>query len=60
LQSTIANLDPNQSAEQIKANLDRVKQHYSNWRNAVQQALADEQRGQSQPQAGGWGIQRVN
>lgn len=48
LQSTIANLDPNQSAEQIQANLQRVKTHYANWRSAVEQALADEGRGVSQ------------
>lgn len=46
LQSTIANLDPNQSEEQIRANLDRVKTHYKNWRSAVQQSLADEERAQ--------------
>lgn len=45
LQSTIANLDPNQSAEQIRANLGRVQQHYANWRSAVEQALAEEERG---------------
>lgn len=45
LQSTVANLDPNQSAEQIKQNLERVKQHYEGWVSAVQQALVDERRG---------------
>jgi len=49
LQSTIANLDPNQSEEQIRANLERVKTHYANWKSAVEQALADEQRAQSSP-----------
>lgn len=43
LQSTIANLDPNQSEDQIRANLQRVATHYANWRKAVQQAIADEQ-----------------
>ena len=52
LQSTVANLDPNQSAEQIKQNLERVKKHYEGWVSAVQQALADELRGsQGQSQA---------
>src|SRR5690606_35987480 len=45
LQSTIANLDPNQSPEQLQANLGRVQQHFANWRSAVEQALAEEQRG---------------
>ncbi len=48
LQSTIANLDPNQSEDQIRTNLDRVKTHYKNWRSAVQQSLADEERAQSE------------
>lgn len=52
LQSTIANLDPNQSAEQIKQNLERVKEHYEGWVSTVQQAMVDERRGlQAQPQA---------
>lgn len=52
LQSTIANLDPNQSEEQIKQNLERVKKHYEGWVSAVQQALQDERRGaQAGPQA---------
>lgn len=51
LQSTIANLDPNQSEEQIRANLDRVKTHYKNWRSAVQQSLADEERSQREKPA---------
>lgn len=44
LQSTIANLDPNQSDDQLRQNLGRVQTHYRNWQNAVQQALADENR----------------
>ena len=42
LQSTIANLDPNQSEEQIRRNLERVKTHYANWRKAVQDAITEE------------------
>lgn len=66
LQSTISNLDPNQSEDQLRANLDRVKTHYENWMNAVKSAIHDEQIGaaRSEPAAppanGGWGIQRVN
>jgi len=54
LQSTIANLDPNQSDGQLKANLQKVQQHYKNWEAAVQQALADEKRsgGGAAPAAG--------
>ncbi|WP_129136370.1 hypothetical protein [Luteimonas sp. YGD11-2] len=44
LQSTVANLDPNQSEAQIRANLNRVKEHYEGWTSAVRQALADEER----------------
>ncbi|WP_422353745.1 hypothetical protein [Stenotrophomonas sp. AR026] len=47
LQSTIANLDPNQSESQIRANLERVKNHYTQWRSAVEQSLADEERAQN-------------
>ncbi|HGM6719864.1 D-Ala-D-Ala carboxypeptidase family metallohydrolase [Stenotrophomonas maltophilia] len=47
LQSTIANLDPNQSEAQIRANLERVKNHYKQWRSAVEQSLADEERAQA-------------
>ncbi|HGM6067141.1 TPA: D-Ala-D-Ala carboxypeptidase family metallohydrolase [Stenotrophomonas maltophilia] len=49
LQSTIANLDPNQSESQIRANLERVKEHYKKWRSAVEQSLADEERAQNSP-----------
>ena len=54
LQSTIANLDPDQSSGQLKANLQKVQQHYKNWEAAVQQALADEKRsgGGAAPAAG--------
>lgn len=67
LQSTVANLDPNQSAEQLADNINRIEQHYTRWEQAVQQAMRDEQAfaqggppqaAQSQP--GGWGIQRVD
>lgn len=68
LQSTVANLDPNQSEEQIRSNLNRVKTHYDNWTRAVQQALQEEQMRQPAPgdgadaapaQSSGWSIQRV-
>lgn len=42
LQSTVANLNPDQSAPQLKDNLERIRGHYSRWRAAVEQALASE------------------
>jgi len=48
LQSTIANLDPNQSDDQLRANLGRVKEHYDRWKATVQQAIAGEQSQQRQ------------
>lgn len=51
LQSTVANLDPNQSDEQLRTNLGRVKQHYDNWVSAVQQSLAQEE--SAEPSGGG-------
>lgn len=38
LQSTISSLDPTQSDEQVIRNLNEIKTHYNNWKNAVQQA----------------------
>lgn len=55
LQSTIANLDPNQSEAQIRDNIERVKTHYKKWRSAVEQSLADEERAQSAAPAVGAG-----
>lgn len=52
LQSTVANLDPNQSEEQIRANLGRVKSHYDNWVSAVRQALSEEGEGRPAAPAG--------
>lgn len=49
LQSTIANLDPNQSADQLRANLERIQDHYTNWASAVSQALAEERSGAQAP-----------
>jgi len=49
LQSTIANLDPNQSESQIRNNLLRIQEHYRNWVVAVQQAIAQEEAGGSGP-----------
>lgn len=53
LQSTVANLDPNQSPEQLRANLQRVRDHYARWRAAVEQSLREEGRQGRQQQAGG-------
>lgn len=38
LQSTVASLDQGQDERTLKANLQKVKEHYNNWLNAVQQA----------------------
>lgn len=38
LQATVANLDANQSPEQLRASLTRARHHYSAWRDAVEQA----------------------
>ncbi len=51
LQSTIANLDPNQSESQIRANIERVQTHYKSWRSAVEQSLAEEEQAQNAPAA---------
>lgn len=60
LQSTIANLDPNQSEDQIRANLGRVKEHYQRWQTAVQNALAEERSGsQTSTQVTGRSIVRT-
>lgn len=48
LQSTIANLDPNQSDPQIRANLERVERHYTAWANAVRMAIEEERRAAAQ------------
>lgn len=53
LQSTIANLDPDQSEPQIRASLAKVRKHYTAWQEAIKQAIADEEsKGQSSPQGG--------
>lgn len=38
LQSTVASLDPTQSPPQLKRNLEEVRKHYQNWKNAVMQS----------------------
>lgn len=38
LQSTVASLELGQSQKQLKANLEKVKQHYENWLEAVMQS----------------------
>ena len=42
LQASVASLDQGQSGTQIKANLDRVRQHYENWKRVVEQVAAQE------------------
>jgi hypothetical protein len=48
LQSTIANLNPNQSQEQITKNLKKVRQHMNKWRETLGEAPIPEA-GQQQP-----------
>lgn len=48
LQSTIASLDKGQDDEIVRRNLEQVKQHFQNWKAAVEQAQAE---GGSQPTA---------
>lgn len=56
LQSTVANLDPNQSGEQLRDNIQRIRDHYDRWEATVQQAMQREQavlqgaQGQGSPQ----------
>jgi hypothetical protein len=38
LQATVANLDIGQSETQLRGNLNRIKSHYSKWKNAVERA----------------------
>src|SRR5690606_5436787 len=52
LQSTVANLDPNQSEEQLRENLGRIREHYDSWRSVVEQALQEEQQRQPAPSNG--------
>lgn len=35
LQSTLANINPDQSQDQLLGNLEKVKTHYQNWKNTV-------------------------
>ena len=36
LQSTLASLNQSQSPEQLRSSLNEVKQHYQNWKSAVE------------------------
>ena len=38
LQAALSNLDPGQSQDQLKKNLNQVKTHFENWKKIVQQA----------------------
>lgn len=53
LQSTLGSLDPNQSEEVLRKNLEKVYRHYSNWKDAVTkaQAVRNPEMG-----GGGWSI----
>lgn len=59
LQATVSNLDPNQSEEQIRRNIERVRKHYDNWKKVVQQALTQDQASAGQGAAAG-GVRRYN
>ena len=41
LQSTVASLDIGQSPEQLKKNLEEIRTHFNNWKNAVVQAAQE-------------------
>jgi len=56
LQSTVASLDPRQSPDTIRRNLQQIRKHVEAWRNAVNQA--NRTPGQSPGATGGWSIQR--
>lgn len=53
LQSALGSLDANQSRAQLNNSIAKVKQHYSNWKNIMQQAQAPNTGGAS----GGWSAQ---
>jgi hypothetical protein len=38
LQSTVSNMNPNQSQAVLKANLLKAKKHYNNWKEVMQKA----------------------
>lgn len=42
LQSTVASLDAGQSPEQLREGLEKIRQHYQNWLNAVRQPRVGE------------------
>lgn len=42
LQSTVASLDASQSPDQLRRNLEQVRQHYEGWLNATKGAARDE------------------
>lgn len=51
LQATVASLDQMQSPKQLRAALDKVESHYTNWRNVMQQSSAP-----AGGASGGWSI----
>lgn len=53
LQSTLGSLDPNQSQDVLRKNLEKIYRHYSNWKDAVTkaQAVRNPEMG-----GGGWSI----
>jgi hypothetical protein len=55
LQATVASLDQMQSPTQLGTALDKIENHYTKWRNVMEQARSG-QGGAS----GGWGIKKVN
>lgn len=49
LQSTVSSLDPTQSPAQLKRNLNEVKKHFENWKNAVVKSQSGDSGGAKAP-----------
>lgn len=59
LQNSIASLDQGQGPAKLRANLQKVKQHYENWKRTVMQAQAQGGMTVAPPDGGGWSIRPV-
>ncbi len=61
LQSTVASLDKGQDAKIVRKNLEQVKKHFENWRNAVTQSQQGAPAAPAAPAAsgGGWSIRPI-
>ncbi len=59
LQAVISSLDRGQSRQKLVSSLNQVKEHYTNWKKAVDAAAAQEGGAVTKEQpAGGWAIRR--